>query len=187
MGTESTLRGDFKAYGLGFANIGVTKVMIMQNFYGSTISLTLARMTSVKRGARESSDVQKVSKDEYHVMNSFELVKEIQEMTIPTNYVLVPLDAISLFTNIPTDLVIEVVTQRWSNIQLHLSLTQFLVLLKYVFSNSYIISNNEFYKQIFGLGIRNCLLPVCAHIITSELQLQCLNKLSFKPISLNIT
>lgn len=121
--------------------------------------------------------------DSYHTKNSFELVAELQGVIIPENYILVSLDVVSLFTNIPTDLTIELVTERWQLIQDHckLNLAQFLELLKFVFSNNYFKFEDRFFKQVDGLGMGNCLSPICSDIVMSELQNSCLQKLSFKP------
>jgi len=48
-----------------------------------------------------------------HVKNSFELYNILQEKKIPENHVLISLDIISLFINIPLELIIEGINSRW--------------------------------------------------------------------------
>lgn len=121
-------------------------------------------------------------KDEYYTKNSFEMVSFIQNFQIPQNYILVSLDVKSLFTNIPIDLTTNLLINRWSIIKNHckLSLDEFVELLEFAFDNNYFNFNNQFYKQIYGLGMGNCLSPSCSDVVMSELQLQCIKKLPFK-------
>ena len=44
---------------------------------------------------------------EFHIENSFELIKKLQNITIPENYTLMSLDVSALYTNVPCDLVIQ--------------------------------------------------------------------------------
>lgn len=121
-------------------------------------------------------------KDQYYTKNSFEVVESLQGFQLPPNHVLVSLDVISLFTNIPTDLVITVLTKKWDLIKdkCTLTLQKFVEILEFVFENSFFNFNGQFYKQVFGLGMGNCLSPVCADIIMSELQKTCINQLPFE-------
>lgn len=121
-------------------------------------------------------------KDEFYTKNSFEIVTHLQGFQIPPNYVLVSLDVVSLFTNIPTDLTIKILTERWDSIKDHCSLTlsQLVQLLNFTFENSYFNFENKFYKQVFGLGMGNCMSPACSDLIMSVLQKECINKLPFK-------
>lgn len=38
-------------------------------------------------------------------------------------------------------------------------------LLEFIFNNNYFVSNSKFYKEIFGLGMGNCLYNICADIV----------------------
>jgi len=63
--------------------------------------------------------------------NSFQLVKKLNESTLGEDFVLVSLNVISLFTNIPIDLAIESISIRWTHI-----------------SSGCNILKNEFYLQL---------------------------------------
>lgn len=121
-------------------------------------------------------------KDEFYTKNSFEIVSLLQGFKVPPNYVMVSLDVISLFTNIPTDLTVQILIKKWNLIKPHCKLTldEFTQLLNFVFDNSYFNFNGKFYKQIYGLGMGNCLSPCCSDIVMSELQRECISKLPFK-------
>jgi len=51
-----------------------------------------------------------------HVCNSCDVVKKLSNTYLDNNFRLVSLDVISLFTNVPTDLIIDSVSSRWNNI-----------------------------------------------------------------------
>ena len=88
----------------------------------------------------------------------------------------------SLFTNIPTDLTIDLIIKKWDKIKNHCNLTlnQFIELLKFTFENSYFNFDNKFFKQIYGLGMGNCLSPSCSDVVMSELQSTSIAKLPFQ-------
>jgi len=44
---------------------------------------------------------------------------ELESLYIPDNYILVSLDVISLFINVPIDSVIEILEEKWSHIEKH--------------------------------------------------------------------
>jgi hypothetical protein len=53
------------------------------------------------------------------VKNSEEMRRELLQLRIPPNHLMISLDVVSLFTCIPNDLVIHVVEERWSEISVH--------------------------------------------------------------------
>jgi len=48
-----------------------------------------------------------------HIENSFQLIDKLKRSYIDNNHIFISLDVISLFTNIPIDLAIESVLERW--------------------------------------------------------------------------
>lgn len=120
-------------------------------------------------------------KDQKHVRNSFSVVETVKDICLPKGYILVSLDVVSLFTNIPTDLTLDIIKSRWNVIKNNtsLSLEMFTNLFNLVIDNNYFVYNKKIYQQIYGLGMGNCMSPVCSDIVMSELQNICLHKLSF--------
>lgn len=51
------------------------------------------------------------------IKNSFELMKRLNNVHLGSDYKLISLDVVSLFTNIPIDLAIESVSNRWNYIK----------------------------------------------------------------------
>lgn len=50
-----------------------------------------------------------VSGDQYKVMDSFTFVRKLENITMPPGYILESMDVVRLFTNVPLDLVIDVI------------------------------------------------------------------------------
>nr|CAI5830742.1 unnamed protein product [Callosobruchus analis] len=120
--------------------------------------------------------------DDYHVKDSFQFADFIRsQQSVPNNYILVSLDVQSLFTNIPTDLVVQIITQKWDTISAftNLSLDAFVDIFHFCIESNYFNFNGTFYKQTFGLGMGDCMSPICADLVMSKLQSHCLSLTSF--------
>lgn len=52
-----------------------------------------------------------------HVENSFELVNTLRDVVLDEGHKLISLDVISLFTNIPIDLAIDSVSNKWTYLE----------------------------------------------------------------------
>ncbi|XP_050315966.1 uncharacterized protein LOC126750390 [Anthonomus grandis grandis] len=120
-------------------------------------------------------------KDERYVKNSFDFANYIKEQTVPEGYILVSLDVVSLFTNIPVDLVTDIITQKWHLIRPNtsLDLETVVFLFNFCIENNYFQHGENFSTQIFGLGMENCMSPICSDIVMAQLQDQCISELSF--------
>ena len=84
-------------------------------------------------------------------LNSFGAFKLLNGIDID-NLVLLSLDVISIFTNIPLDFVINSIEKRWSLILLtktNIPYVEFVEMLQFVFIITFFIFNNKIYKQIF--------------------------------------
>lgn len=60
-----------------------------------------------------------LGKTEFHVKDSWDFHKFIKEKTIPSNYKIISLDVVSLYTNIPTNLALECINERWDEIKIY--------------------------------------------------------------------
>ncbi|XP_044757504.1 uncharacterized protein LOC123315739 [Coccinella septempunctata] len=120
-------------------------------------------------------------KDDRYTRNSFELVEYLKTVTIPDRYILISLDVVSLYTNVPLDLAITIIEKKWGKIEPHttLSVEEFLQLFTFCIENSYFMFNDAFFRQIFGLGMGNNLAPVTSDIVMVEVQNLAIDKLSF--------
>lgn len=77
---------------------------------------------------------------------------------------------------------INIVKKKWhlAENSTKLPLEKFLSLLEFVFDNSYFQYNDQYYKQTYGLGMGNCLSPVCSDLVMQDLQEYCINKLTYQ-------
>jgi len=57
-----------------------------------------------------------------HIKNSSQLLKKLSNLHIPDDCCLASFDVVSLFTNVPTDMVLEIIEEKWSYIEMHTSL-----------------------------------------------------------------
>ncbi|XP_046737536.1 uncharacterized protein LOC124406224 [Diprion similis] len=115
------------------------------------------------------------------IKDSFDLVDIIRGQVLPSNYILVSLDVVSLFTNVPLDLVINAIKKRWDNLKssIPVPLDQMLTALNICFDASIFKFNDTIYSQTFGLPMGSPLSPILADIVMDDLESCCIKKLPF--------
>lgn len=100
--------------------------------------------------ARFLSDILKnvVGKTERHVKDSWTFVEEIKNLRCPEDHMLISLDVQSLFTNIPTELVVKSCERRWNVIKNHTKIPKndFIKAIKLCLDNNVFVFNNKNYK-----------------------------------------
>jgi len=84
--------------------------------------------------------------------DSFVLYTTLSKVSIPESYVLMSFDVISLFTNVPLDLAINSVKNRWNFIEwfTKIPMVEFVSIVNFVLSSTFFTFNNVIYKQIYG-------------------------------------
>jgi len=117
-----------------------------------------------------------------HIENSFELVKKIKNTHIDDEFSLISLDVVSLFTNIPIDLAIKSVTNRWNFISTSCNIPkdQFLDAVKFVLESTYFSFDNQIYKQNYGTPMGSPLSPIIADIVMQDLEREVLETFEFE-------
>lgn len=77
---------------------------------------------------------------------------------------LISLDVVSLFTNVPIDLIIGGVAKRWHFVKdkIKIPYSEFLLGLKLVLNSIFFCFNGTIYKQFFGTSMGSPLSPICA-------------------------
>jgi len=118
-----------------------------------------------------------------HILNSRDLLKKLHNVSLTDDEVLVSLDVTSLFTNVPVDLVLEILDQNWVFIQKHTLIpkTEFLLAIKFVLDSTYFLFNNNFYRQSFGAPMGSPLSPIVADLVLQKLESVILDSLPVKP------
>lgn len=119
-----------------------------------------------------------MNKNVYGIKNSFEFSKFISEMTLKEGDELVSLDVKSLFTNIPTEMVLEIVDKRWNEISeyTNINIHYFRRMIMLVFEGAILRFENNIYFQKFGVPMGSPASPVIAALVMEELEKLVLNK-----------
>jgi len=86
-----------------------------------------------------------------------------------------------LFTNIPIDLAIKSVTNRWNFISTSCDIpkNEFLDAVRFVLESTFFSFDNQIYKQNFGTPMDFPLLPIIADIVMQDLEREMLETFEF--------
>ncbi|CAB0038686.1 unnamed protein product [Trichogramma brassicae] len=86
-----------------------------------------------------------------HVDNSFDYKSKIANISTPTDHLLVSLGVVSLFTNVPLELILESLDRRYFDLNVsHLSFNKIREMMTFLFKNTYFKFNNTFYRKTYG-------------------------------------
>lgn len=120
----------------------------------------------------------------YNIKNSFEFKDKIRGIKIDDDERLVSLDVVSLFPNVPIDLAINIIEEKWNIISEHTRIEKELFLKMFKFctiDSRYLQYNNNIYSQQKGLPMGSPISPIVADIVMEELLDTCIGKLSVRP------
>jgi len=121
-----------------------------------------------------------LTQDDKQVKNSFELYKTLSGKKISDTHMLISLDVVSLFTNIPQDLAINSILKRWALIKLKTNIPkdEFLEAIKLTLSSTYFVFNKKIYRQTYGTPMGSPLSPIIAHMVLQDLEEEVLEKIN---------
>lgn len=107
----------------------------------------------------------------YYIKDSFEFSTFINNFQLPENYVLLSLDAVSLFTNIHLNLVNNSIKRHWSTIKTKCKFAQkdIIELIKFIFDTTIFTFNNNIYKQIMGTPMGSKVSPILAQYVLDDM------------------
>ena len=108
----------------------------------------------------------------FSTKNSFKLSKSLSNLKINENDILLSLDVISMFTNIPIDLALSGIDNRWSYICKNTDIPkkEFLHLVKFVLTSTFFTFDNKIFKQTFGTPMGSPLSPIIADIVLQDIE-----------------
>ncbi|XP_015124784.1 uncharacterized protein LOC107046642 [Diachasma alloeum] len=120
-----------------------------------------------------------VSSNSRFSVNSAEFTTFAGGVQLPQGYILASLDVVSLFTNIPKDLVVKIVEDKWEEWSTRVRASKELVvaLVKFCFEGSYFTFDNELYAQMDGSSMGNPASPVLGGIVMDYVISEVLDKL----------
>ena len=119
-----------------------------------------------------------------YIDNSLKLKEKINDIKIPSDFDIISLDVVSLFTNVPKNLVVQSIEKRWTQLhnKINMSCTEFIEVIKFILNNNFFQFNKKFYKQTFGSAMGNPLSPILSDIVMEDLEIECIKKLNVKPL-----
>jgi len=116
-----------------------------------------------------------------HTRDCWTFAKKIKGATIESDTILLSLDVASLFTNLPKELIMQAIENRWSDIQKNtkFTLTQLKNAIDLVLSLTGFVFNGVYYEQVYGSPMGSPLSPILADIVMDDLETHCLSNLDF--------
>ena len=122
----------------------------------------------------------------YSVANSLQFSKEISDIKIDENEVLVSFDVVSLFTAIPVDKAcdyIKIKLEQDASLpsRTNLDINDIISLLQFTLSNNYFMFNDRVYKQVHGCAMGSPVSPVVANLCMEEIEESAINSSSVPP------
>ncbi|XP_039309325.1 uncharacterized protein LOC120358632 [Solenopsis invicta] len=117
-----------------------------------------------------------------HVSDSFQLVNKLSGAQLDDNFILISLDVVSLFTNIPIELAINSISNRWEYISKNCKIpkAEFLNAVRFVLESTYFKFDDITYKQNFGTPMGSPLSPIIADLVLQDLETEVLSALDFQ-------
>lgn len=119
-----------------------------------------------------------------HVKNTAEFKEFIDKVRIEPDEILVSFDVVSMFTNIPVDLAIEVIRKKKRIIEKRTKIPFELLeeMLRFVMSDcAQFTYKTATYSQVHGIGMGSAISPLIAKIVMSDLMATQLPKLPQQP------
>lgn len=112
-----------------------------------------------------------IANDELNIVNSRHLIHMLKNVVLDHNDNLVSFDAESLFTCIPVCLAIDIVKDRWAEIQNYTSLNEetFVEALQFCLEQGYCKFDNQYYSQVQGTAMGSPLSPIIADLVLDKL------------------
>ncbi|GAB0086745.1 hypothetical protein DMENIID0001_009140 [Sergentomyia squamirostris] len=107
------------------------------------------------------------NKDQYSVKDSYEFVQRIQQIQVPPDYIMISLDVVALFPNIPRQLALDIAKEQWDIIKEHtpIGMNLFMSILKHCLEHSRFVYNGQNYMQIDGMPMGGPLSPIIADLV----------------------
>ncbi|XP_018364041.1 PREDICTED: uncharacterized protein LOC108761811 [Trachymyrmex cornetzi] len=94
---------------------------------------------------------------------------------------LVSLDVVSLFTNVPLELAMEALSNRWGHIEKSCKIPKekFLKTVQLILDSTYFTFDKQIYKQTFGTPMGSPLSPIIADMVMQDLESRVLSTIEF--------
>lgn len=107
----------------------------------------------------------------YHIRDSYEFAKFIQEAQISENDILVSFDVVSMFTSIPFDLIKNIIMKKQKDflLEYHIPRDFLEAIINFTLRDCMIFTaNTKTFKQMEGLPMGSCASPTLARLVMDE-------------------
>lgn len=123
-----------------------------------------------------------VDKNKYYINNSYEVREMIKKVKVPDGYGFISLDVTALFTNIPTNLVMKIIEDKWNQLAGHTKISRdlFLRLLKLCINANYFSFRGRLFHMKSGMPMGSPLSPVLGDLVMERLLDKVLPRLKFE-------
>ncbi|XP_055691261.1 uncharacterized protein LOC129794533 [Lutzomyia longipalpis] len=107
-----------------------------------------------------------LSVNQYNLRNSEELVSFLKDRRAPEDHVLISLDVVSLFTNVPIRLILEEVERRYVELEGHTFLARrdLMKVVQLCLTSGYFAYGGQCYAQVDGVAMGSPISPIVADI-----------------------
>ncbi|KAL6421094.1 hypothetical protein ACFW04_013054 [Cataglyphis niger] len=105
-------------------------------------------------------------------VNKIEFLSRLSGKTLGASDIVVSLDVVSLFTNVPLDLAINSINNKWNYIAIHTSISrnEFILAIKFILLSTYFLFNDKIYKQTYGTPLSFPFSPIIANLVMQNLE-----------------
>lgn len=152
-----------KAYGLPKIHKVDIPVRIIEASYESPAHEISAFVAEILKKLTANS--------KYNVKNSFELVKRFSGLKIDPGELMTSFDVKSLFTNVSVDYALEIIDERWNEVEIYTPIPkeEFFIILNFIlFDCNQFKYNGRIYKQNHGTPMGLSLSPILADIVMEK-------------------
>ena len=127
-----------------------------------------------------------VGKSCHHIKNTEDFVSKVKQLRIDSDEILVSYDVSSLFTCIPVDSAVQVVTDllkqhRDWKAKTNLTSNQVVELLQLYLNSSYFVARGQYYQQCEGCTMGGSASPVIANLFMEHFETNTLENSTIKP------
>lgn len=118
-----------------------------------------------------------------HIVNSVDFANKISRINLNTGKML-SLDVDSLFTRVPIEDILAILEEKLPdlNLDLPISLSKFIKLIKLCISDSVFRVGDDYYRQVYGMGMGNPLSPILCNLFMEHFESTLLPRIVPKPI-----
>lgn len=120
-------------------------------------------------------------KNNYYIKDSFSFKQFIDTVDLPDDYKLLSLDVVSLYTNIPNDLVQSIISEKWDFIEKHTTMSKesFLEAIDLTLNLNYFQYKDYFVRQLDGCAMGSPISSTIAQLVMEYLEEKVLENLNF--------